>query len=516
MALNRRDLLKRAAFSTLALGARLGGPIHPLSSSSINALELEPFVDPLPLLRPLSGEGRLYSVTMREIRVKMHRDLPPTRLWSYGPEAIGPLFEARSHEELGIEWHNQLPPQHFLPIDYHLHGSGRDLPESRAVVHLHGGRTPAADDGYPEHWFPPGKSHLSHYPNQQDATMLWYHDHAMGVSRLNLYAGLLGVYLLRDEHEAQLGLPAGSYELPLVLYDRNFNHEGQLVYPVSPDPQRPWTDEVLGDAMLVNGRVQPFHQVEARRYRLRILNAANGRFFRLGLSNGAAFLQIGADQGLLPEPVRLTALLLAPGERADVVVDFGSMRGERIALTNGAFQMMQFRVATALARDESRVPGALAPVTPLAEAAAARTREMTLHEYKDPVGNAMVMLLNRTPWHMPVTEIAKLGSTEIWSLINLTEDTHPIHLHHVRFQVVDRRPFDSEMYLLEKGTLHFTGPASGPHPNELGWKDVVQCPPNLVTRIHISFAGYPGRYLWHCHVQEHEANDMMRPYEIVD
>ncbi len=510
MVLNRRDLLKGAAFSAV------GGLVPPVVSSSLNALALEPFVDPLPLLRPVTGVDRRYSITMREIRVKMHRDLPPTRLWSYGPEAIGPLFEARTHEELQIEWRNQLPPRHFLPIDYHLHGSGRDVPESRAVVHLHGGRTPAADDGYPEHWFPPGQSHLSRYPNQQEATMLWYHDHAMGTSRLNLYAGLMGAYLLRDEHEARLPLPAGAYELPLVLYDRRFDHAGQLVYPVSPDPEHPWTDEVLGDAMLVNGRVQPFHPVEARRYRLRILNASNGRFFRLGLSNGAAFLQVGADQGLLPAPVKLTALLLAPGERADVIVDFAPMRGERVTLTNGAFQMMQFRVASAPAQDNSRVPDALAPVARLAEASAARTREMTLDEYKDPTGNAMVMLLNRTPWHMPVTETAKLGSTEIWSLVNLTEETHPIHLHHVRFQVVDRRPFDSDVYLLEKARLRFTGPALPPHPNELGWKDVVQCPPKLVTRIQISFAGYPGRYLWHCHVQEHEANDMMRPYEIVE
>ena len=140
---------------------------------------------------------------MREIRVKMHRDLPPTRLWSYGPDAIGPLLEARSHEELVVEWHNQLPPRHFLPIDYSLHGSGRELPDSRTVVHLHGGRTPAVDDGYPEHWYPSGQSRVCHYPNRQDAAMLWYHDHAMGTSRLNLYAGLMGVYLLRDAHEKQ-------------------------------------------------------------------------------------------------------------------------------------------------------------------------------------------------------------------------------------------------------------------------------------------------------------------------
>jgi spore coat protein A, manganese oxidase len=191
------------------------------------------------------------------------------------------------------------------------------------------------------------------------------------------------------------------------------------------------------------------------------------------------------------------------------------MRGQRIQLTNGAFQMMQFRIAAAPARDSSHVPGTLLPMASLSQNAAARTREMSLNEFKDPAGNPVVMLLNRTPWHMPVTETVKLGSTEIWSFVNLTDDTHPIHLHHVRFQVVDRRPFDRDVYLLQNATLRFTGAAAGPNPNEQGWKDVVQCPPNMVTRIHISFDGFPGRYLWHCHVQEHEANDMMRPYVIL-
>jgi spore coat protein A len=522
--LNRRDLLKHAALSALAsspvshltsLASGVNQRAHPPATArTINALQLEPFVDPLLLpQRPRLQSGHL-RVTMREIKVRMHRDLPPTRLWSYGPDAIGPLLEARSHEELVVEWSNELPPKHFLPIDYSLHGSGRELPESRAVVHLHGGRTPAVDDGYPEHWYPSGQSHICRYPNRQDATMLWYHDHAMGTSRLNLYAGLAGVYLLRDEHEQKLNLPSGNFELPLVLYDRIFDTQGQLFYPVSPDPQHPWMDEVVGDAMVVNGRVQPFYEVEPRRYRLRVLNAANARFFRLGFSNGASFQQIGADQGLLPAPVRLSTLLLAPGERADLVVDFAPMRGERIQLTNGAFQMMQFRVSSTPATDSSQVPGTLLPRAPL-PANAARSREMTLNEFKDPAGNPSVMLLNRTPWHMPVTETVKLGSSEIWSFVNLTDDTHPIHLHHVRFQVLDRRSFDRDVYLLQNATLRFNGFPTPPNLNEDGWKDVVQCPPNVVTRIHISFAGYPGRYLWHCHVQEHEANDMMRPYVIL-
>jgi spore coat protein A, manganese oxidase len=536
MVLNRRELLKQAALSTLALRAWLAGSPTgqraPLASRgkarAINPLQLEPFVDPMPIPQLLRSEGQraspvhgvknapFFSITMREIRTKMHRDLAPTRLWSYGPEAIGPLVETRGHKDVLIEWHNQLPLRHFLPIDYSLHGSGRELPESRAVVHLHGGRTPTASDGYPENWYGPGKSRVCHYPNRQDAAMLWYHDHAMGTNRLNLYAGLVGVYLIRDSREESLGLPAGKYELPLILCDRNFDHDGQLVYPVSPYPEHPWVDEVVGDAMVVNGRVQPFHEVEPRRYRLRVLNAANARFFRLGLSNNASFQQIGADQGLLPAPVRLTTLLLAPGERADLVVDFASMRGEHVILTNGPFQMMQFRIGSTPVENKSRVSNVVLPVSRLPEASAARARELTLNEYKDPAGNAMVMLLNRALWQMPVTEIARLGSTEIWSFVNLTDDTHPIHLHHVRFQVLDRRSFDRDVYLLQNAVLRFTAAALAPRPNESGWKDVVQCPPNMVTRIHVSFDGYPGRHLWHCHLLEHEANSMMRPYDIVN
>jgi spore coat protein A len=497
----------------------------------MDATQLEPFVDPLLLPQPLRSTERaankehsvkdalIYRIAMRETLCKLHRDLPPTHLWTYGDGPIGPLIEAHKDQGILVEWKNDLPPRHFLPIDYSLHGSGRTVPESRAVVHLHGGRTPAASDGYPESWYPTGHSRTYFYPNQQDATMLWYHDHAMGVNRLNLYAGLMGVYLLRDDFEAGLNLPHGDHELPLMLSDRLFDPHGQLFYPVSENLASPWVDDFSGDAMLVNGRVQPFHNVEPAKYRLRIVNAANSRFFRLSLSNDGIFYQIGSDQGLLPQPVALKNLLLAPGERVDLIVDFTHSAGERIILKNGGFSMMQFRVGNrpvgARVTDNSILPTQLSPVDRLAESDAIRTRELTLNEFDDPSGRPMVMLLNRTPWHMPITETVKLDTTEIWSLVNLNDETHPIHLHHIRFQVLDRRAFDRDSYLLDNAKLKYIGPALIPNPEELGWKDVVHCPPGLITRIIIHFTGYPGRYIWHCHIQEHEANDMMRPYEIV-
>jgi spore coat protein A len=176
--------------------------------------------------------------------------------------------------------------------------------------------------------------------------------------------------------------------------------------------------------------------------------------------------------------------------------------------------LMQFRVASESLEDTSQVPAALRPVERIAESEAMRNREMTLNQFDSDNGEPMVMLLNRKHWSDPVTEIVKLGSTEIWTLINLTEDTHPIHLHMVRFQIFDRQSFADYEYLANNKILT-TGDRIPPAPHERGWKDVVQCPPYTITRIIVPFQGFIGRYVWHCHILEHEANDMMRPYEII-
>ena len=489
----------------------------------LHSLQLEPFVDALPLPERMSaGHARPLRVTMREIHAKVHRDVPPTRMWSYGSTALAPLLELRSGQAARVEWVNALPTKHFLPVDYSLHGCGHDVPEVRACVHLHGGRTPSADDGYPDDWFVPGHSRVCRYPLQQDAATLWYHDHAMGLNRLNIYAGLVGMALVRDAAEDALQLPSGEYELPLTLYDRNFTSDGQLYYPDSGDAEHPWVPEFAGDATLVNGKIRPYVSVEPRMYRLRILNAANSRFFALSFA-GAEAVQIGSDQGLLSAPVTLTQLNLAPAERADVLVDFSNAAGGKVHMNNGALGVLEFRVGgdagpTSQSRDVGHpmyaMPKTLRDVPRMVESAATVTRRIELNEYVSPAGNSMLMLLNRKHWHEPVTELPKLGATEIWEFVNLTEDTHPMHLHMVRFQVLDRRVFDVFGYRNDKGMHYQTGPLPllG---NELGWKDTVQCPPQMVTRIIVRFDGYAGKYLYHCHVLEHEANDMMRPYEVV-
>jgi spore coat protein A len=481
----------------------------------VDPARLAAFVDPLPVppvLRPESG--KLLTVRMAASQQKLHRDLPPTELWTYNGSYPGPTIEARSGQAFDVSWDNGLPTKHFLPVDHNICGAEADKPLVRAITHLHGAKVPRKDDGYPEDWYVPGKSRRHHYPNAQDAATLWYHDHAMGINRLNMYAGLMGLYLLRDEHELSLGLPSGDFELPLVIADRWLRDDGRLYYPDSGDATAPWVPEVFGNLALVNGAILPRADVQPRRYRLRVVNAANGRFYHLRFKDGRPFQVIGSDQGLLAAPATMRAIFLAPGERADIVVDFAALRGGTVELMNDALPLMRFAVGQGAVQDDSRVPDVLRDLPRVTEASASKTREMTLDEYSDCVATPMLMLLNGKRWHDPVTETIKLGSTEMWNLVNLTEDTHPVHLHLVRFQILDRRPYDVDEYM-EKKTIRYVGPAQLPPPHERGWKDVVQSYPGMVTRIVATFDGYAGRYAWHCHLAEHEANEMMRPFEVV-
>jgi len=493
---------------------------------TLDARTLARFVDPLPVPVIARAAGfhpspvdpniklPIYRVEMREFDIRLHRDLKPTRQWGYAASVPGPTFETRSGEPLMVDWVNSLPGKHFLPIDHTLHGAERGNPEVRAVVHLHGGKTPPQSDGYPESWIVPGQSTLSYYPNHQDPAMLWYHDHAMGINRLNIFAGLVGAFIIRDEIEASLNLPKGKYEIPLIVYDRMFDRESQLYYPVSANPASPWIPEFFGDAILVNGKVFPYLEVEPCKYRFRILNGANSRFFHLSLANCQSFYQIGTDTGLLPSPLELRNLMLAPAERADLIVDFAGHAGENIALKSDTFDVMQFRVARGKTTDNSSLPVKLRPFQKIGESESMKTRMLALIEQNDLAGNPIMMLLNGTRWSMPVTEKAVLNTVEIWNLINITDDAHPIHLHLVRFQILDRRRFDLFAYRSAR-ILRYTGPAIPPEPSESGWKDTVRANPGMVTRIIMRFEGYTGRYVWHCHMLEHEDNEMMRPYEVV-
>jgi len=517
-----------APSGTASPGSAAGSGVSP---------QLEQFVDALPLpgvMAPEAGSGApLYEMAGMEFAQQLHRDLDPTRVYGFNGSYPGPTIEARSGKPIQVKWVNRLPEEHFLPIDTTLHGAEANQPGGRMVVHLHGAHVPMDSDGYPENWIVPGESVVYDYPNNQIAAPLWYHDHVMGITRLNVYAGLVGLYLIRDDEEDALGLPSGDYEVPLALQDKIFNEDGSMYYPpVNPDrPGHMWVPEFFGDTILVNGKVWPYLDVEPRKYRFRLYGGANARFFRLKLSNGAPFVVIGTEGGLLPEPAEMDEIVLGPGERADVIVDFTGMADERIELTNDAptpfpdgdpvdpetvGKVMCFKVTKALSDSpDAAIPRSLRPVKRIPESKADVTRDFTFFEIVDGDDNPKTVQINKMDFDDPIVDKPMLGDTEVWNLINPTVDAHPIHLHLVHFQVLDRRPFDVKAWE-NTGKVIFTGEARPPEPHESAWKDTVVAYPGEVTRIIQTFEDYAGKYPWHCHILEHEDNAMMLQFETVE
>jgi spore coat protein A len=529
-------------------------PVGPLASY-VTPLSIPPVIR----AKPGSAPNAPVEVRMVPFQHRSHRDLPAAMVWGYNAKWPGPTFEVRRGEPLFVKWSNHLPTKHFLPVDPTIHGAGEGVPEVRTVTHLHGARVMPDSDGYPDAWVTSdGKAGVvsaadpCHYPNDQAATTLWYHDHALGITRLNVYAGLAGFYLIRDDEEDALNLPSGPYEIPLMIQDRKFGVDGSLLYPPPQDGTHPmWMQEFFGDTICVNGKAAPFLEVEPRKYRFRLVNASNSRFYHLTLlpadakgkptgapADAPPFRQVGSDGGLLPAPLQSHYLIFSPGERFDLVIDFSEHKGENFALLNDApapyarggeivpKDVMLFKVTKLLAgKDTSSLPDALSPWAPLNPTHAVRERILALTEMDRPSdGYTLIGLLGQRHWDDPITEDPKAGSTEIWSFANATGDVHPIHLHLVQFQVLNRQPFDVKSYI-ETGKLNFVGMPMPPESNERpAWKDTVKTYAGYVTRVIARFdlpvgaATSPGqefRYVWHCHVLEHEDNEMMRPYKIV-
>ena len=407
---------------------------------------------------------------------------------------------------------------------------------------------------------------------------MWYHDHALGITRLNVYAGMAGFWLLRDAVEDGLNLPGPAprlgdppgmsyYEISLAIQDRSFYEDGSLFYPDTreffdgyPGPYVPytpvppiWNPEFFGNSTVVNGRTWPYLEVEPRLYRFRFLNGCNSRFLILKFDRPLMFHQIGSEGGLLPgAPVVLDQLLMAPAERADCIVDFsGFMPGTQIVLLNlgpdspfGGLPVppeeladpettglvMQFRVVPYTGQgNPGQIPTSLPPIDRLYTQLA--PRDLTLNEEMYmPADIPIAAMLGTNAagplhWESPITENPRLGDIEVWRLVNLTEDAHPIHLHLVQFQVLDRQAFNArgyqraqERWLAGEGprpvvNRFLRGRPSPPNAWETGWKDTVIANPGEVTRI-IAHFDLAGLYVWHCHILEHEDNEMMRPYVV--
>jgi bilirubin oxidase len=551
---------------------------------------------------------------------------PHTQVFGYGAPAQPATFhaptatiEARVDRPVRVTWRNQLLTSsgsfrpHLLPVDPTLHWAnppggvaGRD---SRpvfastpgpyrgpvpAVTHLHGAHVHEESDGYPEAWYlPPARnipnsfarvgsfyeryrdeararfgavwepgSAVFQYPNDQRATALWFHSHELGLTRLGIYAGQTGFYLLRggpgDLPAGVLPGPAPRYEVPLIIQDRSFNADGSLFFPAGrgffgdvppegpfiPDSDVPpiWNPEFFGNTIVVNGHTWPELRVEPRRYRLRLLNASNTRVLMLKIVTNPLAARpaqaalplwvIGADGGFLPAPAPVSSLTLAVAERADVIVDFtGVAAGTRLYLINegpdepfggGApgtdfapadpgttGQVMRFSVGSLAGPDRSVPPSQLRLPALNRLGTPNRVRRLSLNEMASAMFDAPVMAMlgtvaadgtpNPLGWGDPLTENPATGATEIWELHNFTEDAHPIHIHLVQFEVLSRQPFD--------------GPVRGPQAWETGTKDTVVSLPEEITRVKAKF-DVAGRFVWHCHILDHEDNEMMRPYQI--
>ncbi|HEX4790752.1 MAG TPA: multicopper oxidase domain-containing protein [Actinospica sp.] len=647
-----------------------------------------------------------------------------TWLWGYQVDGRpagwpGVSVEARQGTTTTVTYVNNLPSkatgskvQPLLAVDQTLHWAdplnqmGARSPYAGsvpAVTHLHGAEVPSRYDGAPEAWYTRDGRHgkgyataaaaapnaaVYEYPNTQPASTLWFHDHALGITRLNVFSGLAAFYLLRDQYDTgaannPLRLPAGAYEIELMIQDRLFDTNGQLRFPdgsnTSADLNGPptnqlthpfWIPEFFGDAMVVNGRTWPVLKVEPRRYRFRFVDSCNARFLSMNLTDKAnaasttppsavSFWQIGTDGGLLDVPVELNdpaspdalKLFLAPAERADVIIDFTGLSGRSLILTNDGIypypsggppdpaldgQIMRIDVSLPLAgRDLSYNPatdgplrggaGQPARIVRLAQpktgtvAAGVRVdarRQLVIFEQDtvacavDSASNGpMIDLVNNSKWKgmrdgtdIPIpgskldtfgqgfymTELPRLGATEMWEFLDTTPDSHPLHIHLVQFQILNRQIVDATNYVnawadaFPGGTFagqncdgtfgevsypsgeiipgygppadyltpnadgalggnpafgpFLTGDVVPPDPNEAGWKDTVKILPGAVTRVLVRWAPVnvavggvaagqnlysfdpttgPG-YAWHCHILDHEDNEMMRPYTPVN
>ncbi len=556
----------------------------------------------------------------------------PTPVFGYGQSGRyswpSRTIEAQSGRPIEVMWRNKLVDDaggylpHLLPVDTSLHWAYslegyEDYTIENAgipvVTHLHGGHTDSPFDGNPEYFFSPGwrvrgprwvdKKYIYH--NDQPAGNLWFHDHALGITRLNVYAGMAGFYFIRDELDTgkpdnRLGLPAFPYEVAYAIQDRMFKASGDLFYPAFPGD--PFYDdfitgegavlppdvfpgggptalaEFFGDHMVVNGLIWPKQDVEPRNYRMHLLNGTDSRFmvlrFRVAASPDATtldgagaplpFYVIGSDQGLASAATQVDTLVFEPGGRYDVVFDFAEVPpGSRVIMENlggdapfgGEFgdaldaddffpdrqtdRIMAFDVSQPL---DAGVPDNFNPAViagagaPGSESNVDEVRKVALFEGMDEYGRLQPLLGTAEPvtdatgnevtgaiaWHSPTTENPGLNTTEIWEIYNATGDAHPIHLHLVAFEILNRQEFTAD--LIEQPVLQHNGTfgvgfrleniALGDPVNPLEYvenapKDMVTALPEQVTRIKVNF-DKPGRYVWHCHILSHEDHEMMR------
>ena len=442
-----------------------------------------PYTVPLPIppvARPVRSTATtdFYQLAAREADVEILPGLR-TRIFGYDGRFPGPTLVSRSGRSTVVTHRNDLP----VPV----------------AVHLHGGHTPADSDGYPTDLVAPAGRRDYTYPMRQRAATLWYHDHRMDFTGPQVNRGLAGFHLVTDDEQDALGLPTGDRDIPLMITDRAFDEEGSLRYPAQhhgAGVTDAYMEGVLGDVILVNGAPWPVLEVAAARYRLRLLNASNARRYRLSLDPPRTpLVQVASDGGLLERSIEHAAVVLAAGERCEVVVDFAAFpAGAQVTMRNSlgtgtTRDVMRFQV-THRGADDSRVPPQLSRLELLRRETAVRTRTWSFR--RAPTGEHPGWLLDGRAFDPTrIDADVRLGEVEIWRFNS--DLHHSVHVHLDPFQVLERRGAD-------------------PGPYDGGWKDTVDISPSESVDVAVRFTDYPGRYLLHCHNLEHEDMAMMAAF----
>jgi FtsP/CotA-like multicopper oxidase with cupredoxin domain len=494
VAISRRNLLKGGVIGGGALALPVlqftRAAISSESDPQIDSPPVQRFAQALPIpptIRPVRTDGTtdFYELTEFAAEASILPGLT-TPIWGYNGITPGPTFDVLKGRESRVTITNHLG----VPT----------------TTHLHGGDTPPQFDGHPLDLVEPGTSFTHVFPGLHSAATLWYHDHAIHATGRNVYMGLAGLFLIRDDVELGLGLPQGPpFEVPLVIQDRLFNADGSLFYPEK-EPGLPVRQGVFGDVILVNGAPFPFLKVQRRKYRFRVLNGSNARFYKLRLSTGDPITVVGSEGGLLQHPVQTPDLLITEAERWDVVVDFARYPvGTQVVLQNTIApdpfgdpvepskidEIMRFDVVADAASDFA-IPQDLGPGSTVDPAEAVRTRTWEFERRHGAwVINGQLFEPGR------IDAFPQFGTTEIWTFVNKSGGwLHPIHPHLVEFRILDRN-------------------GKPPSAFEAGPKDVVALGPNETIRVAMKFVDFRGTYVFHCHNIEHEDHDMMTQFRVV-
>ena len=471
------------------MGGGMGGGMGSTSPATTPfqvPLPAPPILSPTRQTDPVTGATYDFYEVTQQIGYKQIIPGLTTAVWGYNGIFPGPTIVARTGVPVWLRVRNSLP--------------------EATVNHLHGGHVPVSMDGHAMDYIQPGTFHDYLYPNNQVASTLWYHDHTMDRTGAHVIKGLAGFYILQDDFEASLPLPKGAQDIAFVIQDRLFNADGSFNYSLS---HMSIMNGFKGDVLLVNGAVQPYCKVSTRKYRLRILNGSNSRQYELALGNGAPFVQIGSDGGLLAAPVTRSSLFICPGERVEVIVDFGGEKvGRQIVLKNllgsgRTADVMRFDVSKK-ETDTASIPSRLRPIMRMPESMAMKTRTFVL-------GMSMqnmqpVMTINGLAYdHMRVDADPMLDCTEIWEFVNPMNMYHPMHAHDIMWQVLDRNGVPPPAW-------------------EMGLKDTFYVPPNGRVRVIGTFAHYAcdpdmmahlSNYMLHCHILEHEDHGMMAQFKVM-